>query len=264
MLDFLANYWPYLVAGFFVVLVVLYALCGINIVDQWERLPYKRFGVYKGTLGPGFTWLEPFSTSIIAKFDIRDNVDDLYESLHIPPGSVQTHDNVPVTFRPLLTYKVIESRAADFALNVENDYEALWQRSLTIISEFVSNTELDSILHDRQALYGRIKDALQEAVSSWGVRILAVEIKDITITDQSIQEAIAMKARAKKEGEAELERAIMQHSIAAQLSMAADAYDEAGWKLKGLETLQELCRSASNNTVIIPTDMIQTLARVMA
>jgi regulator of protease activity HflC (stomatin/prohibitin superfamily) len=253
----------YIVAGVIIGFTVIYAICGINIVDQWERKPYKRFGKYKGTLGPGFTWLEPFSTRVIDTITIRDSVDDLYESLNINPGSVQTHDNVPVTFRPLLTYRIDEKSVANFVLNVEDDYDALWKRSLTIISEHISNTELDNILHDRQGLYARIKSALQEAVNSWGVKILAVELKDVAITDTSIQEAIAMKARAKKEGEAELERANMQQAIAKQLSAAADAYDEAGWKLKGLETLQELCRSAQNNTVIVPTDMIQMLARVM-
>lgn len=244
--------------------VLIYIISGIRIVDQWERKPLKRFGKYICTLGPGFNWNEPFSTSVIDTISIRDNVDDLHSCLgynQLP--SVQTHDNVPVTFLTLLTYRIKESKVAEFVLTVEDDYESLWRRALTIISEYVSNTQLDSILHDRQALYTKIKEALQVAVESWGVEIIAVELKDVTIADKSIQEAIAMKARAQKEAEAELTRAKMQAQIAEQLKIASHTYDEAAWKLKGFETLLELCRSAENNTVMIPTDLVQGIAKVI-
>lgn len=246
------------------VAAVIYLISGIYIVDQWNRVPVKRFGKYVRTLGPGFSWMEPFSTSSIDTISIKDNVDDLHECLdYTSLPSVQTHDNVPVTFRTLLTYRIKEARVADFVLTVEDDYESLWKRALTIISEYVSNTELDSILHDRQALYTKVKAALQVAVEDWGVEIIAVELKDVTIADQSIQEAIAMKARAQKEAEAELTRAKMQREIAEQLKLASHTYDEAAWKLKGFETLLELCRSAENNTVMIPTDLVQGLAKVL-
>jgi hypothetical protein len=50
-----------------------------------------------------------------------------------------------------------------------------------------------------------------------------VKLKDLEITDAEIQQAIAMKARAGKEADAELVRAAMQLHIAAKLGEAAAA-----------------------------------------
>jgi regulator of protease activity HflC (stomatin/prohibitin superfamily) len=251
--------WIYVVYGVGLLIALFYVCSGFFVVDQWERLPMKRFGKYTETAGPGIHWYEPISTSAIDTISIRDQVDDLCDRLR-QPASVQTHDNVPVKFKPLLTYRI--SDPEKFALNLEDGFDSLWSRAMVIVSEHVSNTELDSILHDRQALYSKLKAALQAAVLDWGVDVIAIELRDVSIADSSIQEAIAMKARAQKEAEAELTRAKMQTVIAEQLKQAAHMYDESAWKLKGFETLLELCRSASNNTVMIPTDLVQAIARI--
>jgi regulator of protease activity HflC (stomatin/prohibitin superfamily) len=259
VISFIQAWWW---AGALVVFGI-YLLNGINVVNQWERKPLKRFGRFVGTLGPGIHWREPFSTRVISTIDIRDQVDSVYSRLGYkttPP--MQTHDNVPIGFILYVTYRIREQEAANFSLNVEDAYNAVWMKSAALVAEQVSSTELDTILHDRRPLYRSIVSSLQEAVSTWGVQIIAIEMQDVSITDSSIQEAIAMKARAKKEAEAELVRAQAQEEIAKQLSAAGDAFDEGAWRLKGLETLLELCRSAENNTIIVPTDMIEGLARI--
>jgi regulator of protease activity HflC (stomatin/prohibitin superfamily) len=252
------SYWPYALAS---LIVIIYLLKGLHVVDQWEVKPTKRFGKYVGNLTTGIAWREPFSTRIIDTIDMRDIVENLFSRMEYKTlPTVQTHDNVPVTFNAILTYKVIDPMKA--VLNVEDVWTALWQRSLTIISEHVSNTQLDNILHDRKNLYNTIVNDLQSAVGEWGIHIIAVEMKDVSISDGSIQEAIAMKARAQKEAEAELTRAQAQKEIADELKQAAHSYDDMAWKLKGFETLLELCRSAQNNTIMIPTDLVEALAKV--
>jgi regulator of protease activity HflC (stomatin/prohibitin superfamily) len=259
--SFMDIFTSYILPGLAGLFAIIYLFSGLHIVDQWEVKPFKRFGKYAGSLTAGITWREPFSTRIIETIDIRDVVENLFERLGYKKlPTVQTHDNVPVTFNAQLTYKITDP--AKSVLAVEDVYQGLWQRSLTIISEHVSNTQLDDILHDRKNLYRTIEADLQESVADWGIHIIAVEMKDVSISDTSIQEAIAMKARAQKEAEAELTRATMQSQVAEQLKAAAEKYDEAAWKLKGFETLLELCRSAQNNTVMIPTDLVQAIARI--
>lgn len=244
------------------IIMAIYLLSGLHITDQWDRRPLKRWGKYTRTLGPGITWAEPFSNTIIDTIDMKDQVDNVYAELGFKTlPTLQTHDNVPVAFTAILTWKIVD--ASQFVLEVQDGHDAVYNRCLTMISEFVSQTQLDEILHDRQALYIQIVASLKGAVSRWGVEIIAIELKDVTITDKGIQEAIAMKARAQKEGEAELTRASMQAKIAEQLKEAAAVYDADAWKLKGFETLLELCRSAQNNTIMVPTDLVQGLAKVL-
>ena len=259
-MESILSYWPHVVVT---MILFFYFISGLHVVNEWERKPMKRFGKFAGVMGPGIRWREPFSTRIIETIDIRDQVDNIFQWLRIKPSSIQTHDNVPITFEGLITYRIREKDVASFVLKVEDGYQALWERSLTIISEHISNTELDQILHDRATLYTAIMEKLQANIDVWGIQLIALELKDVSISDTSIQEAIAMKARAQKEADAELARARMQREIAEELKLAGDAYDESAWKLKGIETLLELCRSADNNTVLIPTDIVQGLAKMM-
>lgn len=256
--NLISGAWPYILGAF----VAFYLSSGLHVTNQWERKPMKRWGKYFRTLEPGITWAEPFSSKIIETVEVNDQVDNVYGELGLKQlPTMQTHDNVPVAFTVILTWRVID--AAKFVLEVQDGQHAVYSRCATLISEQVSRTELDQILHDRTGLCSKTKDALQDATSTYGVQINAIELKDVTITDTGIQEAIALKARATKEGEAELKRASMQSAIAEQLKEAASVYDADAWKLKGFETLLELCRSAENNTIMIPTDLVSSLAGVV-
>jgi regulator of protease activity HflC (stomatin/prohibitin superfamily) len=213
------------------------------------------FGVYKGTRGPGFCWIEPAFHNVLDDVFVTDQVTRLRVE------NVQTKDNVPIAFYFLLT-----TRVKDVEKNTVEVYDAddaCIQRALSTVTEQVGNTDLDGILHNRDALYDNIKKSLQDRVNNWGIEVGAVELKDIKITDTAIEQAIAMKAKAGKEAEGELARARMQKQIAEALKEAADTFDEKTMWLKGVEVLLELCRSANNNTVIIPNGIVETLARVV-
>jgi regulator of protease activity HflC (stomatin/prohibitin superfamily) len=94
--------------------------------------------------------------------------------------------------------------------------------------------------------------------------VIAVELRDVKITDESIQEAIALKARAAKEAEAEMVRAEAQVAIAKELSLAAKELTTDGWRLKAMETTLELCRSAENNTILVPTELLHLAQSVLS
>ena len=157
-----------------------------------------------------------------------------------------------------------QARVRDFIVQVANGYEATRQRALASVTEIVGNHELDAILHNRGQFYSEVRDSLQAKVAAWGVTVIAVELKDIQITDEQIQQAIAMKARAGKEADAELVRAAMQLHIAKKLVEAAGALTPDGWRLKELEVLVELTRSAQNNTLLIPTNLLKGLQDIGA
>lgn len=247
--------YPYAIGlpVYFVGLVVPYLLCGINIIDQWNRRPVLLFGKYVDTKGPGFCWVDPAFHTMLEDVLVNDEVQPLVVE------NVQTHDNVPIAFSVVLTSRVVN--AEKFTVEVDDGDDALQQRALATVTECVGNTELDKILHDRSTLNEKIKSELQNRVTKWGIEVGAVELKDINITDEAIERAIAGKAKATKEAEAELARADMQLKIAQKLKLAVDTFDENTWRLKGMENILELCRSANNNTVIIPTELAQVFAQ---
>ncbi len=238
-------------AGYVAGLMLIYVLCGINIVREWLRRPVLLFGRYVNTIGPGLAWVDPIFHRSLDDVAVRDVVNELRI------GGVQTHDNVPISFNLIMTTRVDEARVKDFVVQVAGGYEATRQRALASVTEVVGNHELDAILHNRGKFYTEVREALQEKVADWGVMVKAVELKDIQITDEQIQQAIAMKARAGKEADAELVRATMQLQIAAKLVQAAAALTPDAWRLKELEVLVELTRSAQNNSILIPTTLLR-------
>lgn len=235
----------------------LYGIAGINAITEWERRPVMLFGRYQYTAGPGLVWVDPVFHGTLDDVSVQDVVDEL------EVGSVQTHDNVPVSFKAIITKRVDAEHVRDFCVGVEYGDDAVEQRALAAFTEAVSRAQLDHILHDRATLTEWAKARLQASVGQWGVTILALELKDIKIADESIQAAIAMKARASKEADAELVRAQMQHLIAKELNAAAAVYNAEGKWLKGLESMLELCRSGENNTILIPTDLPKLLGSVI-
>jgi len=239
--------------GYLMGLALFFLLGGINVVSEWKRRPILLFGRYTATIGPGLAWIEPIFHRRLEDVAVRDVVNELRI------GGVQTHDNVPISFNLIMTTRVDEARVKDFIVEVANGYEATRQRALASVTEIVGNHELDAILHNRGQFYTEVRDSLQEKVVAWGVKVVAVELKDIQITDEQIQQAIAMKARAGKEADAELVRAAMQLHIAGKLVEAAEALTPDGWRLKELEVLVELTRSAQNNTLLIPTNLLKGL-----
>ncbi len=240
---------------YFFGLFVAYIVTGINVIEQWNRRPVLFLGKYVATKGPGFCWIEP------ALHKTLEDVLVIDDTLQLNVANVQTHDNVPIAFNLVLTDRVIN--AEKYIVEVADADDSIQQRALATVTECVGNTELDNILHDRTKLNQEIQRSLQTRVGNWGVQIIAVELKDIKITDPQIEQAIAQKAKAGKEAEAELVRAEMQLQITKKLKAAAAEMDESTWRLKGIEAMLELCRSASNNTVIIPNDIVQSLATLM-
>lgn len=251
----LLDYWW---VGALVVFAI-YLLNGLNIVAEWDRVPVMRFGKYATTLGPGITWLEPFSHRRLDAVDIREEVN----AYTMGEGtSLQTHDNVPISFVTMLTSNIDAENVKKYILAFDGE-QTVGNRTLAAVSEVISATELNKLLHEREVVCAAIKALLITRIAHWGINIVAVELRDIKITDESIQEAIAMKARAGKEAEAEMVRAEAQVAIAKELTLAAEELSEGGWKLKGMEVMTEMTRSADNNTVIIPSDIVQGIARIM-
>jgi regulator of protease activity HflC (stomatin/prohibitin superfamily) len=240
-----------------VVLVLLwFCVGGLNIVNEWARRPVLRLGKYRGAIGPGLVWINPAIEWPLNDVIIRDTV------VSIKLDSVQTKDNVPLGFLLVLTTRVTDVRKS--VVEVSNFQTAVEERAKAAANSTIRAHDLGEILGLGLSFSEQILKSLQEKIAVWGISALAVEIKDFRIVDTNIEQAISMKARAQKEAEAELKRAEMQEAIAIQLNKAADALDAEGWHLKGLETLLELCRSANNNTILIPTELLKSLTQAFA
>jgi len=233
-----------------------YLFCFINIVDQRVRRPVMRFGKYVRTLDAGLNFLEPIVHDTLRDVSVQDVV------IEVEVDDMQTKDNVGISIKGLLTYRIDENQVQAAVVEVEDVDKSVNERALSTLADVGATRDLDTLLEHRDQFCIDIKAKLSERITSWGIAVQAFELQEFRINDGEVEKAIAMKARARKEGEAELVRASMQTQIAKSLNEAAELYTENGRWLKGVETLTELCRSGNNNTILVPTDLTESLARV--
>lgn len=251
------SLFSYALIAVFCLFFLFYLLSKIKVVPEWKRIPVLSFGRYKRTLGPGINLVLPIVEKALNEVAINNQVTTIKMD---EDSSVQTHDNIPVIFKITLVSRVHEDKIKEYTLVTEDPIDALRKQTKAVVSAIVSNHTLDDILHKRDDLTAQIMAKLDSVVAAWGMDITSVALSDIQINDDSIQDAIALKARAAKEAEAELVRAEMQLEISKKLSQAGELLTERGLQLKSFEVLTEMTRSAANNTVVIPSDALTALS----
>lgn len=246
--------WQAPLFGFMIIFAICYVTAGLYAVDEWERRPVLRLGRFSRIIGPGLCWVTPWFNTVLGAEDMRDDVWS-YDVENVP-----THDNVRLSVTIVLTTKLIS--VEQFIRNVSDGWDAVEQRGIAAVTEAVGKTTLDDFLQKREEVGDVIEKDLFVTLRKWGIELIAMEIRDFKISDENTERAIAMKAKAEKEAQAELVRANMQREIALALAKAGAAMTDQAWKLKGMETLIELCRSAENNTILIPTHLQDIMATI--
>src|SRR5438552_2893816 len=180
--------------GLIVLVVVLLALSGFRIVQQYERGVIFILGRLSGARGPGLFWVPPFITRMV-KVDLR------IVTLTIPPQEVITRDNVTIKVTAVLYFSVIDPTHA--VVNVMNFMQATTQIGQTTLRNVLGQSELDELLAERKKINRDLQAIIDEQTERWGVKVTAVEIKDVELP-ATMQRAMAKQAEAEREKRAKV------------------------------------------------------------
>jgi regulator of protease activity HflC (stomatin/prohibitin superfamily) len=237
------------VAGIFIVLVFfgLIALgSSVRILREYERGVIFRLGRLIAQKGPGLILLIPLVDRMV-KVDLRT------VTLNIPPQEVITRDNVPCRVNAVAYFRVVDSNRA--VVEVENYLVATSQISQTALRSVLGKAELDQLLADRERLNEELQKIIDESTEPWGVKVTAVEIKDVEIPEQ-MQRAMARQAEAERERRAKIINSEGEFQAAQKLTDAADiiSTNPASLQLRYLQTLLEIGTN-QNTTVVFPLPM---------
>ncbi len=231
-----------------VVLAILFVVlaASVRILREYERGVIFRLGRLIAQKGPGLILLIPFVDRMV-KVDLRT------VTLNIPPQEVITRDNVPAGVNAVAYFRVIDPRKA--ITEVENFLLATSQISQTALRSVLGKAEFDQLLSDRERLNEELQKIIDESTEPWGVKVTAVEIKDVEIPEQ-MQRAIARQAEAERERRAKIINSEGEFQAAQKLTDAADiiSTNPASLQLRYLQTLLEI-GSNQNTTVVFPLPM---------
>jgi regulator of protease activity HflC (stomatin/prohibitin superfamily) len=240
-----------------VAIIIIYLLSSIKILREYERGVIFRLGrLLPQAKGPGVIL-------VFAPLDRMVRVSLRIDTLEVPGQDVITRDNVSVKVSAVIYFRVIEPRLA--VVEVSNFLYATSQLAQTTLRSVLGEVELDELLSQREKLNLRLQTILDQQTASWGVKVTAVEVKQVDIAEQMVR-AIARQAEAERERRAKIIHADGEYTAAEKLSMAAAVIQQqpAAIQLRYLQTLVEI--GAEKNTTIVfplPLDIITSLERAL-
>jgi regulator of protease activity HflC (stomatin/prohibitin superfamily) len=238
-----------IVVGVFLVLLFFGAIglgASVRVLREYERGVIFRLGRLIAQKGPGLVLLIPL-------IDRMERVDLRTVTLNIPPQEVITRDNVPSSVNAVAYFRVVDSDRA--IVEVENYLLATSQIAQTALRSVLGKAELDQLLSERERLNEELQTIIDESTEPWGVKVTAVEIKDVEIPEQ-MQRAMARQAEAERERRAKIINSEGEFQAAQKLTDAADiiSTNPAGLQLRYLQTLLEI-GSNQNTTIVFPLPM---------
>src|SRR6201992_2377687 len=238
------------VVGAVIIVIILFGLIAVGmsvrVLREYERGVIFRLGRMSAPKAPGLILLTPRIDRMV-KVELRT------VTLSIPPQEVITRDNVPCRVNAVAYFRVIDQNRA--GVEVENCLVATSQISQTALRSVLGKAELDQLLSDRERLNEDLQKIIHESTEAWGVKVTAVEIKDVEIPDQ-MQRAMARQAEAERERRAKIINSEGEFQAAQKLTDAADiiSTNPASLQLRYLQTLLEI-GSNQNTTVVFPLPM---------
>ena len=125
----------------------------------------------------------------------------------------------------------------------------------------LGKAEFDQLLSERERLNEELQTIIDESTEPWGVKVTAVEIKDVEIPEQ-MQRAMARQAEAERERRAKIINSEGEFQAAQKLTDAADiiSTNPASLQLRYLQTLLEIGTNQNSTIVLpVPIDLIKPL-----
>lgn len=245
-------------------LALVTVLASVKIINQYEKGVVLRLGKFKNIAEPGLNLILPYIETLIT-VDIREKV------INVEPQKVITKDNVSVTVDAVIYYKVVDPVKAEF--EVEDFDLAATTLAQTNLRNVIGDKSLDEILVARDVINDNLREVLDEATHTWGVKVTRVEVQKIDpppeITDaMSLQMKAEREKRAyileaegikqsqilKADGEAQatILRATAQAQAIQKVAEAANKYfDKKAQAWKSLEVSQAVLEK--NTKFVLPT-----------
>lgn len=270
----------------FLVFVGVTIFKGVRIVPQGYKWIVQRLGKYHSTLNPGLNFVIPYIDEIAYKVTTKDIV------LDIPSQEVITRDNAVLVMNAVAYINLTTPEKAVYG--IENYTWAIQNLVQTSLRSIVGEMDLDDALSSRDHIKAKLKAAISDDISDWGITLKTVEIQDIqpSTTMQAAMEAQAAAERQRRatvtradgekqaailEADGRLEasrrdaeaQVVLAEASQKAIEMVTSAVGEQEIPVAYLlgeqyiKAMQEMAKSNNAKTVVIPADVLNTIRGVM-
>jgi regulator of protease activity HflC (stomatin/prohibitin superfamily) len=161
-----------IVALVLLIIAAIFVARSLKVVPQQHAWVVERLGKFHATLAPGLNILVPFVDRVAYKHVLKEI------PLDVPSQVCITRDNTQLTVDGILYFQVTDPMRASYGSS--NYIIAITQLAQTTLRSVIGKMELDRTFEERTSINTAVVNALDEAASNWGVKVLRYEIKDLT------------------------------------------------------------------------------------
>ena len=160
------------IALFILFVGLVFVFKAVKVVPQQHSWVVERLGKFHAALLPGLNIVVPFVDRIAYRHMLKE------VPLDVPSQVCITKDNTQLQVDGVLYFQVTDPVLASYGTS---DYvAAITQLAQTTLRSAIGKMELDKTFEEREHINTAVVAALDEAASSWGVKVLRYEIKDLT------------------------------------------------------------------------------------
>ncbi|MFW6112421.1 MAG: slipin family protein [Chloroflexota bacterium] len=225
----------------------------VKIVQQYELGVVFRLGRYVDTKKPGIRIIIPF-------IDRMKKVDIRVITVDVPSQEVITKDNVTTSVNAVVFLRVVNAERS--VIEVMDFRKATFQMGQTTLRSVLGRHDLDELLSERDKLNEEIRGVIDEATDPWGVKVTAVEIKDVVLAE-NLKRSMAAQAEAERARRGKIIHADGEYQAAQRLVDAAGMMSQqpAALQLRYLQTLTEISEEKASTVVFpLPVDLLTPFA----
>lgn len=235
-------------------IIIFIVLISIKQINQYQKGIKFKLGKYVGLMEPGWRLVWPIINSY-QKVDLR------VKAVDVPNQEAITKDNISVSVNAVIYYKVQE--ADRVILEVENFYYAISQLAQTTMRNAVGQVDLDDLLSQRDRVSENIRLIIDRATDPWGIKVLNVELKDITLPEE-MKRIIGKQAEAEREKRALIIKAEGEVIAASNMAKAAQTLSgsEGALHLRTLQSINDISSDQSNTIVFaVPLEVLRAFEK---
>lgn len=190
MMSFAVGNGALIVALVLIAVLLIIIVANIRIVPQANIYVIERLGTFYQEWGTGPHILIPFIDRVAKIVTIKEQVVDF------KPQPVITKDNVTMQIDTVVFFEINDAK--QYTYGVERPMAAIENLTATTLRNIIGEMELDATLTSRDIINAKITAILDEATDRWGIKVRAVELKNI-LPPREIQDAMEKQMKAERE-----------------------------------------------------------------
>ncbi|MBB1269026.1 SPFH domain-containing protein [Shewanella sp. SR44-3] len=184
------NFVVMIIWGVIFAIFILKLFQSIRLVPTKSAYIVERLGKYHSTLDAGFHALIPFIDKVAYVHDLKE------ETIDVPPQECFSSDEVNVEVDGVIYISVTDPVKASYGIT--NYRYAAIQLAQTTTRSVIGTLDLDRTFEERDLISAKVVEVLDEAGSTWGIRVHRYEIKNIT-PPETVKNAMEMQVNAERE-----------------------------------------------------------------